>query len=308
MLFVLAMVGVWAIGTCSGRRGPESVEQALIIGVLVNVCIAVVQVFTDLTSVRRGRSLGVQPTGSMGQPAHLAALLLGGLWLLARRVDTSRWYTAAAVVLVAASIEMTAERFPLILCLPLVVVVTWRKPIRTKAIVGGLIAVGVVIGVGLTQFTTDRTSATSRLAGDVGNTPRTENYAGGVHALLERPLLGWGPARYVAATAPERTEALERVNPDSIFVDVNDWPLHWAVTTGLIGLAALAAWLALAARRASGALLGFAVGVAAVQLLQPQDVAVTADLGSLGPRCCRGNARGAAGGAARGSCRAPGGV
>lgn len=286
-LFVLAMTGVWAIGTSTGDEGGRIVERALVIGVAVNACVALLQVLVDLQRLGAA-GYGTQSTGLMGQPAQLAALLLGGLWLVSHRWVAGQHRAAMLIVLVAAALEVAGERFPLVLCLPLLVALTWRRPLRTKATLSALVAVGIVAGLVLTHAGAGRTSATARLGGDVGETARIENYAGAFHAIAARPIVGWGPARYLSATTPQRTLALERVTPDSVFVDGHNWPVHWAVTTGLVGVVLLGLWLVSAVRLGRGPLLGFAALVAIVQLLQPQDVAVTAlallALGAAGSR------------------------
>jgi O-antigen ligase len=287
LLFVFAMAGMWAIGRSAGADGAQTIERALVVGTLANAAVALLQVFADLT--RFGAiGFGSQSTGLLGQPVLLGAFLLGGLWLVAARAVAGQAWMLAALVLVSAAIEVSGERVPLLLCLIVGLVVSRGLHVRTRAIVEACIVVGLVSGAVLGTVATTRSTATSRLVGAVGQNPRIENYVGAIDAIADRPVLGWGPSRYVAATSPTRTLELGRAYPDKYFVDAHDWPLHWAVTTGLVGVAALGGWLFLAARAARGPLLGFAACVGVVQLIQPQDVTVTAlavlALGAAGAR------------------------
>lgn len=278
VLFIFAMIGVWAIGVCAGSGGARAVERALFVGVTANAVVALVQVFVDLARLGAANNQS-QPTGLVGQPVHLGALLLGGWWLYTRRWTSGGTAMAFGVVLMGTAIEVTGERLPLALCLVVPVVFPRRSDVRGRLRVLGLTLFGVLIGFGLTQVhRVPAPSATSRVAitEQFGARPRLENYEGALKAFVERPILGWGPGRYVAGVTVHRSITLERLNPDSYFLDAHDWPLHYAVTTGVAGLGALVAWLGLAARRASGSLLGFALMIGVIELLQPQDIGVTA--------------------------------
>ena len=105
---------------------------------------------------------------------------------------------------------------------------------------------------------------------------------------MRHPLLGTGPGQFRAATSRLRTVAIARAEtPDRLYVDAHNLVVEFATTTGLLGLAALLAWLLLASRRASGPLLGFALAVLAAHLLEPQSVRTTPmallALGAAGP-------------------------
>ena len=287
-LFLLGLIGIWAIGVASGRAATRAIEQAITAGVVINTLVAVVQLFTDLS---RFGAPGYrnQPTGLLGQPVALGELLLGGLWLVLRRPPRVEAKTLMLVGFVGLGIEIAGERLPLVL-VPLVVgAAVWRRPRGDKLMLAVAVAVGVILGVGLTHVGTaaDSNSATDRLQGGVGQTARFENYVAGLHAFADRPVLGWGPGRYQAAASQYRTRSLASAVPDSEFTDAHDLPLQYAVTMGLAGLGAFGLWLWLVVRRASGPLVGFALLVLAVQLLQPQDITLTPlallALGAAGP-------------------------
>ena len=274
LLFVAAMVGIWAIGVAGEVRGADSVAGALVVGALLNALVALLQVFLDLSRFGAD-TYQDQSTGFFGQPAHLGAFLLGGMWLVSNRAVTGRRAMMVGLVLVASGLEVTGERGPLLLSAFVVVGVTLRHRIRAKAMVAALVAIGLLIGALLGSFGSSQRTATDRLGSELNENPRVENYVSAVNAFADRPVLGWGPGRYLAGTAPHKSEALAKANGQSYFLDAHDWPLHWLVTTGVLGFATLALWLTLAARGASGPLAGFALCIAVVQLMQPIDVGAT---------------------------------
>jgi hypothetical protein len=61
-----------------------------------------------------------------------------------------------------------------------------------------------------------------------------------------------------------------------LYSDAHNLVVEYAVGTGLVGLALLATWLILSARRARGPLAGFCAVAAAVALLQPVYIGITA--------------------------------
>ena len=277
LLFVFALVGIWAIGTCAGERGARGIEHALLIGLAVNCAVVILEVLFDISKLGV-LTINGQPAGLLGQPVALGAFLIGGAWLVgvrARDETGSRWTWAMGVV--AACIELSGERLPLVL-LPVALLVLlrrsdWRRAVRIVATA----VIGLAVGWSMIGITAATPSASTRVGQGAsgGEAGRLSNYGTALHAIADRPIFGWGPGRYQAATSQYRTEALEKVMPDGLYADAHNTPLQYAVTTGLLGLAALAAWLALGFRRATGPLAGCAALIMIVQLLQPQDVGLT---------------------------------
>ena len=276
LLFVLALAGMWAIGACAGPSGARAVERLLVFGVVSNAVVAVIQVFTDLDR------FGVtgyfeQSTGLLGQPAYLGMLLLGGIWLLSARASavTASLWSYGLLVVVAVGLQLSGERAPLLLA-PVVGflagqrVTVARRSLLAAVVVGGLLLGAIVGGLG-----DQHTTATDRIGAEFGQQPRIENYSAAVAAIAERPLIGWGPGRYLAATSPHRSLELAKARPGVYFTDAHNWPLQWAVTTGLVGVSLLGLWLFFAVRAGTGPLLGFALCVGVNQLIQPHDVGVT---------------------------------
>ncbi len=275
LLFAFAGVGVWALGASAGARGALMIERAILVGVAINAIVAVVQMFADLSKFGLA-NFGAQPTGLVGQPVQLGVLLLGGIWLAGRR-DAWGHPTARSVslVLAAVGIGVCGERAPLLLLPAVAVLAARRAGVRRLCATLAVVIVGAGFGIGLAHTAPSRDTVTNRFSQGFDNRPRLENYEGALRAFASRPLVGYGPGRYLTAVSPYRTESLGRSGPDQYFADAHDWPLQWLVTAGAGGALARGAWLWLSARRASGPLLGFAATVAVIGLIQPQDLAVT---------------------------------
>jgi O-antigen ligase len=275
LLFIAALIGMWAIGTSSDKDGAAAVERALLVGVVVNVTVVVLEVLFDVSRLGVLMFRG-QPAGLLGQPVALGAFLVGGLWLAGGRVVREsglRW--PWLVVAVAAAIELTGERIPLLLLPPVLLALSWKRPWPRVGIIVASVLVGLLLGSAIGSIDAATPEASTRLAGPAGQTPRTQNYVTALNAIWDRPVLGWGPGRYQAATSQYRSRALEAAEPDGLFADAHDSILQYGVTTGVAGLGLMAAWVLLALRRASGPLLGFASLIMLVQLAQPQDVGLT---------------------------------
>jgi tetratricopeptide (TPR) repeat protein len=111
------------------------------------------------------------------------------------------------------------------------------------------VAAGLAGGT-LLQADRHETSALARAADPAGGLDaRAETWRTGFAAAFDRPLTGYGPSRYGAATGPRRTLRLARlVKPDGLYNDAHNLLVEYAATTGLVGLGLFAAWAALASR------------------------------------------------------------
>ena len=132
------------------------------------------------------------------------------------------------------------------------------------------------------------TARVSDTTGGGGIGQRWATWKAGAHVVAHRPLVGAGPGRFGAATLPYRTlAAVRQGQADAYYVDAHNIVVEYATTTGLLGLAALLAWLGLALRRASGPLLAFGAVLLVLHMAEPMSVGVTPlaflALGAAGP-------------------------
>jgi len=278
-VFVAAVVGAWAIGAGGGDGTGRRVEGALLVGVAVNVGIALLQTVTDLSRWQLPR-FDDRSAGLFGNPVFLAAFLAGGMWLVATRIPGRAVPWTIAAVAVAAAIQASGSRFAFAIVVVEVLAAFFalgRRPALA-------LVVAVTLGTGFGAVLTNvggGVSVSSRVTSEPvasGIRPRVATWTSATHAVARRPVLGAGPGRYGPATGPFRTLRLARSQgSDAIFADSHDLVVEYATTTGLVGLALLAVFLALVVRRAGwmSPLTGFGLAVLAMQLVEPQHVALT---------------------------------
>jgi O-antigen ligase len=281
LVFLAAVAGAWAIGARAGAGAARPVATALLVGCTVNAVVAIVAQLSDLTAFGVA-PLGGRAVGLYGNPVYLAELLTGGLWLALNRLD--RRLGAVSAVLIAAAIELSGSRAALILMVVAALMALWKLPRRF--VVAAVIAGGIALGAGVAAVAPGTTTGTDRVStvavANSGLAPRAGTWEGSISSLASRPLWGWGPGGTLTAAGPRRTLTVARTEgPDIVFADAHDIVVESLVTTGVVGLGLLAAWLLTAVgaarhtRRHAEGLLGFAALTAAVCLVEPAHPGVT---------------------------------
>ncbi|MBV8160790.1 MAG: O-antigen ligase family protein [Acidimicrobiia bacterium] len=277
LLFIAALVAAWALGTGLSSDDLPLLEQALVAGVCVNAVVALVQGGVALDVVPFTRYEG-RAAGLLGNPVHLGTLCAAGLVLLVPRIQSAPMRWAPVGALVAAAVELSGSRFALGLAIVIALVALFRTKGLAGVTAAAAIGLGLVLGVGI-GVAGGATTGAGRIqsgGGSGGVTARLHAWASAGRAVADHPVLGAGPGRFSAATSKYRDLALVRSEgPDVRYVEAHNFVVEYLTTTGVLGLAALATWLALAARRARGPLLWFAAVVLAMHLVEPQFVATT---------------------------------
>lgn len=275
-LFVAALAAAWALGSVINEERRRQVAFAIIAAALVNAVVAWLQarglVPPPLESP--GRAAGL-----MGNPVHLGALAAGGVWLVGDRIgrDLRSMLWLIPVGLLAGAAQVSGGRSGAGLCLLAVVAVVWRSGLRSKAglLKSAAVIGAAVVGISLAPMGAEGAALSSgRVVGaqstqEVGL--RFDLWRTSLDAALERPVLGWGPGRFQAATSPRYTPEIAGGGVVA-WKDAHNWVVEYAVTTGALGLLLLGGWLALAARRSRGPLAGFAVVIGLLMLVEPQTV------------------------------------
>lgn len=280
LVFVLALVGCWALGASVTPAGRRSVTAGLVAGTAISSAVGALQLVVDLGVPFLGSPEGGRATGLAGNPVHLAALALGVLAMAAAKAGERSWWLVA-VGAGAAAIQLSGSRFALLLLVPLVLALAAHRGLRPSAVVVAAIVLGLAVGGAVTSVAGQGTSSSGRVAAlgasRGGFTARLETWTSSAHAVAERPVLGAGPGRFRAATSPHRTLALARAEgPDRLFEDGHNLAVEHAVTTGVLGVLALGAWLVLAAGAVrSVPIASFGVAVLGLHLVQPQSVGTT---------------------------------
>ena len=307
-LFMLVVAGWWALGRRLSERGRRNLESALVWAAVANGAVATVEALWSLPysgfQALEGRSAGL-----FDNPVYLAGFLTGAVALVVRRIARDRadrtvpWGDMAVLMILAVGLEVSGERLGLLAAGAVAVAALAGRSLRGRRVTAvacaAALAVGVLLGAladgsgGQTGGGHAGGGATTQLARTTSGNAlygRVYSWEAAVSAVGRRPLLGWGPGRYAAATTPHRSLSEARAQgPEQVFSDAHDLLVQYATTTGLVGLGFLLAFLVLAARRARGPLAWFAALIAVHLLLEPQSVGVV-PLGMLALGAAAGGA------------------
>ena len=274
LVFVAALTGAWALGRSAGEERRRQVVLALLLGALVNALVAWLQsrglVPPSLESPDRS-------AGLMGNPVHLGALCAGGIALTGDLVRHSRRWPAwlAGLLLLGGAAQLSGSRSAVGLCVLATATVAARAGWRRGAAAAGVVlAAFLVAGVwaGAGAVTGSGRSVGPASGSQVAE--RADLWRLSAGAILDRPVLGWGPGRFEAATSPRYTAKVTEGGV-RVYEDAHNWVVEYATTTGIVGLALLLAWLATAAPTASGPLATFALLGGLFLLVEPQSVGFT---------------------------------
>jgi O-antigen ligase len=236
----LALVGYWAIGRTLPVDAGPAVAAGFLAGAAVNAAVAVLQGVTDLSAA----SISLydeRSTGLLGNPVFLGAACAAAVALLPMLVRHSLVGALAAALLLAAATQMSGARNSIVVLVGVGIWSAWRCGRRGGPALVVALALGVA-GGGLLHGNAD-TGAAARLQSVTGVGPRVDNWRAGISAAVDRPLTGYGPGRWRAATSSRRTLALARAGADRLYADAHNIGFEYLATTGFPGVALLAAWL-----------------------------------------------------------------
>lgn len=281
-------LGCWAIGRWVRPDGRRVLLVAAAAGIGINVAVAFLQAATGdgLGALAApGRAAGLTPSS-----VFLAGLVAGGGalagWALAR---SATWRAAVlptvGLVGVAAAANLSGSRVGLVGAAgaAALAVVVNRRPLVERSLRLVLVVVAVAAGVLAAGAFPESVTSSGRIGEgtSAGISPRVTMWAAGVEATVERPVLGWGPGRFRAATSSRTTaEFVKAEGPERLFFDAHNVVVEHLTTTGVIGLGLLVAWIVVASRRARGPLAWLAGAIAFTWLLEPVSVS-TAPLALL---------------------------
>lgn len=273
-VFLAAFLGCWAVGRWRGRTAEPLVVAGLLLGLGLNVLLAVRQAVSDgpgLLGLVDGRAAGFP-----GSPVYLGALMGGGLALTAALLarSTGRWWAwAPAVLACSMAANLSASRVAMIGSLVVGVAVVARAGWARLGAYLAAVAIGVALAAALLPDAAGAARVTSD-GGGGGFTARTLMWQAGLEATAERPVVGWGPGRFREATSGAvDLEFVRAEGIDRFYFDAHNLVVEQLVAVGVPGAILLGAFGVLAARRARGPLAWFAAGIAVTWLLQPTALA-----------------------------------
>jgi O-antigen ligase len=285
LLFTVCLVGVWVLGICASQLGQRTVLLATVAGLSVTCVVGLLQVGVDLelpVSEALSRAIGLA-----GSANHLGAL--GGALIALAAVEGRRqrpWLALAA--LGAAAGEASGSRAALLVAAGVIVCTLVQSPWRYTILITTTVVVGFAAGSAISSAASanggpesaisrsTKTALSSSAPDGGGLGVRAEVWRMGAKAFASRPMFGWGPGMFRTATSTRQSLRVTRFEgADRLYVDAHNFVIEYAVTTGLIGLGLLLAWLWFAAQGARGPFAAAAAALFASSLLNPQFVAVT---------------------------------
>jgi hypothetical protein len=233
-----------------------------------------------------GATLGNQLFAAAFVAAAVAAAIVGGRSAIHGGSGTVNPRTVALVAFLALGAATFGERSSIVLPVIAGAAVLWRARLGARATI--VLACAVVVpliawqAIDATVFpdTTGRGAAVTGIEAQATDVQRVTVWRVMGRATLDRPVLGWGPGSarsgYLATATPAEVEDAGRR-----WSDAHDLFLETAVTSGALGLAALA-WLvvlltarSLRAGRDRAWAFGAAAGLAAYSVVEPIGLVLT---------------------------------
>lgn len=292
-LFLLAVVGAWALGRRLGAAAQRLLAFVLLGAAVVNAVMVWLQMSSNFTGVLFGRLDG-RALGLLGNPVHATAFLVGATALaiellpgrgtdgmpraVAPSGDRARTERLLLIVLVgvfASAVQLTGGRIGIVLLAG----VALRALVRAGFRRGALVVVAFAIGICAAVVVFPSGGAAGRLAESSSSSTfggRIDRWRTAVPAVGDRPVLGIGPGLYRRATSVHDTAAAARAfGADALYTDAHDLLVQTVVTTGVLGLLALGLWLVLAVLGVHGPLAWFTLFAGVSVLFQPSFVGLT---------------------------------
>ncbi len=282
-LLLVALAGVWALGTFLSPSGRRLLGRAVVFGAVVNAVAALAEVITGGVGWL-GLSLYQHLAPALqGNPVFFGGLMAAALALLGVEADRGERSQRLWTVLCAVGLGLAGVRMPLLVVGAVVVVVLWRAgrrrggwPAWAPAVLFSAQAIGGIAAGSLLLL--ERSGGSRRLVsstaqGTFGD--RLQAWRAGLLALEHHPLLGYGPGQFVTATARYFPVWFDRHAAGTVFTDGHNLFVDVAVGTGALGLVLAVAWMALSLRRHGGPLLVLVPALLATACIEPMQVLIT---------------------------------
>lgn len=271
-LILIASIAAWAAARAISSRGASYATPLLVAVLGTNAVVGLAQILFQISSGPLALYDG-RATGLLVAHVYLGAAMAGAAGLMVSWVPSPRPATVLAVALFAAVANLSGSRFPIVLGLIAVVSIpATARRVREAFVYGlGYIA-GVAISVLIAARVTEGATATER-SFEAGGAGRLELWRFGLEAMIEQPILGWGPGAFRSAVqgkfTAEFTAVHNRSEFSSIWWDPHNIGIRLGVELGIVGLILAAAFYLLVIREARGPTLVFALVVTLTWALEP---------------------------------------
>jgi O-antigen ligase len=286
-VFVAGIAGCFALGTRLGTNGRRLLETLLIFSGVANSIVAVLQLTVGMGRVDLPLYSGILADGLQGNPFELGAISVAALAIAEYRFNRKPrdWYLPVAIVAIGAG--ACGERLPLIAVVAIVAWALWQstgarrartgRDARNAVLFGALSVAGVIAGSLIASFSNAtgglQHAAESNSEETFGQ--RFMAWRQGLRAFTHHFLLGAGPGQFRSVTTALFPLSFMRAAPTTVFTDAHNIFVEYLVTTGLLGILALVAWLLVILVRARGPLVVAALVLLGIELAEPLNVAVT---------------------------------
>ena len=279
LVIFLGVFGFWALARRMSDRGRALVGPVLVGALAVSALVGVLQIVLD---IRNGPLAHVSGrAGGLEGNAVLFSSTLCGAAAWCASVSTSaasvrsRRVSLALLGFFALAIGLSGSRVSVASIVVVSVVICGRARTLSSVRVPAAAFLGLAASWLVQLWTNVGASTTDRLssAGDAG---RGGLWRAGISAIVERPILGWGPGRIRPAIQHHFTSDFVRLHQTNdqqyAWNDIHNIVLQMLISVGIVGVVLLTVFVVLAFRRVD-----FGMGLAAVAvsinwLLQPAGI------------------------------------
>ncbi|HVE19208.1 MAG TPA: O-antigen ligase family protein [Ilumatobacteraceae bacterium] len=279
VVIFLGVFGFWALARRMSDRGRALVGPVLVGALAVSALVGVLQIVLDIRTGSLAQVSG-RAGGLEGNAVLFSATLCGAAaWCSSVTISAtslrSRRVSLACLVFFALAIGLSGSRVSVASIVLVSFVVCWRARnvsslrVPAAALLGLIASWLVQLWAHAGANTADRLSS----AGDAG---RWGLWRAGFSAIVERPILGWGPGRIRPAIQHHFTSEFVRLHQNDdrqyAWTDIHNIVIEMLIAVGIVGVVLLTVFVVLAFRRVD-----FGMGLAAVAisinwLLQPAGI------------------------------------
>ena len=282
-IFYLVLVAFWALGATLDDAGTTLVADSIIIASVLDAIASILSLFSTQQSaaghlishipgvfVYNGQSLGL-----MDNSVFSGGLLAGGIALVACSDRIRARARLELLAVLAVGLGLSGSKFGMFVVVVLLVWLAVRSGLGTAGRSVVAVAIGVVVAAVLDPLESQPGLASHVAGTSSGGTfgARLTEWSDALRVVAHHPLLGVGPGQGLDHVAYYYTRSFTLESQP--LQDAHNFVVEILLTTGILGLASFSAWLVLVLWRARGPLLACALGMLAVELVEPLYVGLT---------------------------------
>lgn len=279
VVIFLGVFGFWALARRMSERGRALVGPVLVGALAVSALVGVLQIVLDIQTGPLAQVSG-RAGGLEGNAVLFSATLCGAAaWCSSVSISAaslrSRRVSLACVVFFALAIGLSGSRVSVASIVLVSGVVCWRTRKLSSLRVPAATFLGLV-GSWLVQLWANAGADTASRLASGGGAGRGGLWKAGLSAVVERPILGWGPGRIRPAIQHHFTADFVRLHQtdDRLYAwtDIHNIVLEMLIAVGILGVVLLTVFVVLAFRRVD---FGMGLAVVAISvnwLLQPAGI------------------------------------